>query len=410
MGVNGPTKGKLKMITNNEVPKRIVMIQCVGSRDSQENGHKYCSKICCMVALKNANIIKSKYPDTDVIICYTDIRTPGMYEKYYKHGQENGIRLIRGKPGEIIKKDDSLVVKVEDTLTKEFKEIETDMVVLSMALEPSDGTKEIANILDVGLTEDMFIKESHPKIKPVATDVKGAFVCGTAQGPKDITESIMQANAASAKIFEIMHEGLEIEPFIAEVDFEKCNLCKKCIAICKYKAMSVIDDNIYIDPMSCSGCGKCLTVCNQSAINIQGNIDEKIFATINGMLKGKKEDEKRILVFLDQVGYTAADNIGVNRLDYPDSIYIIKVHSVNRVMPKHIIHALKNGADGVFIGEYPGDLMYNEVEKKIKKIKKYIKEHNMNPERLQFSKVYIPYFTGLANKFKEFNDKIESLN
>jgi heterodisulfide reductase subunit A len=410
MGVNGPTKGKLKMLSNGKVPRRVVMIQCVGSRDEKPDGHKYCSKVCCMVALKNANIIKQKYPDTDVIICYTDMRTPGMYEKYYKHGQESGIRLIRGRPGEVYKKGDSLVVRVEDTLQKEFEEIETDMVVLSTALEPSAGTKKIAEIMDVGLTEDMFIKETHPKIKPVTTDVKGAYVCGTAQGPKDITDSIMQANAAASKVAEIMNDGLEIEPFVAEIDNEKCNLCEDCIAICKYKAMSVKDDEIYIDPMSCSGCGKCLTVCKPNAINIHGNIDEKIFATISGMLKNKKEGEKRILVFLDQVGYTAADNIGVNRVDYPESIHIIKVHSVNRVMPRHIIYALKNGADGVFIGEYPGDLMYHEVEKKMEQIRKEIAANDMNPERLQFSNVYIPYFRGLADKFRKFDEKIKSLS
>lgn len=127
------------------------------------------------------------------------------------------------------------------------------------------------------------------------------------------------------------------------------------------------------------------------------------------MLKDKKDGEQRILVFLDNVGYTAADNIGVNRIEYPKSIYIIKVHSINRVMPKHIIHALKNGADGVFIGEYPGDLMYDEVEKRIENMKQKIKEYGFNPERLQFSTVYIPYFTGLAKKFKEFDTKIKNL-
>jgi heterodisulfide reductase subunit A len=410
MAVNGPTKGKLKMISSNKVPKRIVMIQCVGSRDEKLKGHKYCSKVCCMVALKNANIIKNKYPDTDVLICYTDIRTPGMYEKYYKHAQENGIRLMRGRPGEVIKKGNSLIVKSEDTLKGEFIEIETDMVVLSIAIEPSEGTKEIAKILGIGLTEDMFIKEIHPKIKPVTTDVKGAFVCGTAQGPKDITDSIIQANAASSKISELINNGVEIAPFIAEIDFDKCNLCGKCIDNCKYKAMSIINDEIFIDPLSCSGCGKCLTVCKLNAINIHGNINEKIFATIDGMLENKKEGEKRILVFLDHVGYTAADNIGVNRIEYPESIHIIKVHSVNRVMPKHIIHALKNGADGVFIGEYPGDLMYEEVEKRIKNMKENIKKHNINPERLQFSNVYIPYFTGLVKKFKEFDMKIKAIS
>ena len=117
-----------------------------------------------------------------------------------------------------------------------------------------------------------------------------------------------------------------------------------------------------------------------------------------------------ILVFLDNIGYTAADNIGVNRLKYPESIHIIKVISVNRVRPRHIKYALDNGADGVFIGEFPGDLMYDEVERKIKRAKNRLEELGENPERITFSKVYIPYFSGLARKFQEFDAKIAELD
>ena len=408
-GVNGPTKGKL-LKQNGEVPKRVVMVQCVGSRDEKPDGHKYCSKVCCMVALKNANIIKHKYPDTDVVICYTDIRTHGMYEKYYKHSQASGVRFIRGRPGEVVKKGDNYIVRVENTLNNKFEEIEADMVVLSTAMEPSDGTKEIADILNVGITEDYFIKESHPKIKPVTTDLQGTFVCGTAQDPKDITESIMQATAAASKVAEYNYAGVEIEPFIAEINHEKCNLCGDCVNSCKYKSIAINEDMVEIDPMSCTGCGKCLTVCKSVAIKLNGNIDEKIMATINGVLSKKEEGEPMILVFLDNIGYTAADNIGVNRIKYPESIHIIKVISVNRVRPRHIKYALANGADGVFIGEFPGDLMYDEVERKIDKVKMQLIESNQNPERLTFSKVYIPYFSGLAKKLTDFDEKIKELN
>ena len=408
-GVNGPTKGKL-LRSNGKVPKRVVMIQCVGSRDENPDGHKYCSKICCTVALKNANIIKHKNPDTDVLICYTDVRTPGMFEKYFKHTQENGVRFLRGRPGEVVRKGDHLVVRTEDTLNGEFIEIEADLVVLSTAMEPSEGTKEIAEILNLGTTEDGFIKESHPKIKPVATDVQGIYVCGTAHEPKDITDSIMQATAAASKVSEYNHGGVEIEPFIAQIDIEKCTVCGECINRCKYKSMSIQNDEIYIDPMSCTGCGKCLVGCKQHAITVNGNIDEKIFATMKGILSNKKEGERMILVFLDNIGYTAADNIGVNRLSYPESIHIIKVISVNRVRPRHIRYALENGADGVFIGEFPGDLMYDEVERKIQGVKDRIEELGEDPNRLTFSKVYIPYFSGLARKFNEFDAKIAKLD
>ena len=408
-GVNGPTKGEL-LKSNGEVPKRVVMIQCVGSRDEKPDGHRYCSKICCSFASKNANIIKHKYPDTDVVVCYTDVRTPGMFEKYYKHTQENGVRFLRGRPGEVAVKGDDLIVRVENTIKGEFEEIEADMVVLSTAMEPSEGTKEIAEILNIGTTEDHFIKESHPKIKPVTTDVQGVFVCGTAQDPKDITDSIMQATSAASKVAEYNYGGVEIEPFIADIDPEKCQLCGDCLEKCKFKALSIVDAYVVLDPMSCDGCGKCLTVCQHGAININGNIDEKISATIDGILSEKQEGERTILVFLDTIGYTAADNIGVNRISYPESIHIIKVHSVNRIRPNHIKHALENGADGVFIGEFPGDLMYEEVERKIQRVREEISDFGENPERLAFSKVYIPYFEGLARKLNDFDDKIAQLD
>ena len=220
----------------------------------------------------------------------------------------------------------------------------------------------------------------------------------------------MQATSAASKVSEYNYGGVEIEPFIAEIDVERCILCGECIKRCKYKSMNIQNDEVYIDPMSCTGCGKCLVGCEQRAITVNGNIDEKIMATINGVLSKKQENQRMILVFLDNIGYTAADNIGVNRLSYPESIHIIKVISVNRVRPEHIQYALENGADGVFIGEFPGDLMYDEVEQKIAKTKEIIQEMGQNPERLTFSKVYIPYFTGLAHKLTAFDSQIKELN
>ena len=409
MGVNGPTNGKLLKPSNGKVPERVVMIQCVGSRDEKAGGRKYCSKVCCMVAIKHANVINQHYPDTDVIICYTDMRTPGMYEKYFKFAQSNKVRLIRGRPGEVAEKDGIFKVRMEDTLSNEPLEIEADMVVLSTAMEPSNGTIDVSNIFDVGLTEELFVKEKHSKIKPVATDVDGIFVCGTAQGPKDITDSIVQANAAASKVSELIHGGVELEPFVASIDTSKCSICKKCIDVCNYKAAYIQDNVLVVDPISCTGCGACLGVCENNAIEIIGQTDEQIFAMINGMLKDKKPNEKRIIAFLDSVGYVSADNIGINKINVPSSIRIIKVPSMNRIMPKHVLHAFNMGADGIIMGEYPYNPMYNKTKDKVEKLRQVLVKHDINPDRLGFFKVYIPYFRGLASKFKDFDGMINCL-
>ena len=409
MGVNGPTKGKLLKPSNSQVPERVVMIQCVGSRDEKPGGRKYCSKVCCMVAIKHANVIKQHNPDTDVIICYTDMRTPGMYEKYFKYAQSNGVRLMRGRPGEVVPKDGKFLVRMEDTLSNEPIEIESDLVVLSTAMEPSEGTIEVSKLLDVGLTEELFVKEKHSKIKPVATNVEGIFVCGTAQGPKDITDSIVQASAAASKVSELINGGVELEPFVATINMSKCNRCGKCVDICNYKAAYQHDVVVDVDPISCTGCGACLWECETGAIEIRGQTDDQIMAMITGVLKDKKSDETRIITFLDSVGYTSADNIGINKIEVPNSIRIIKLPSMNRIMPKHLLHAFKNGADGVIMGEYPYNPMYSKTKERIVDLKTVLTENNINPDRLVFYKVYIPYFRGLANKFNDFDNLINSI-
>ncbi len=406
MGVNGPTNGKLLRPSDGKIPRRVVMVQCAGSRDEKPGGNRYCSKVCCMVALKHANFIRRYYPDTEIIICYTDMRTPGMYENYFRHVQSREIKLIRGRPGDITKNDDNLIVRVEDTLRGEQVEIETDIVVLSEAMEPSEGTLSVAETLNVSLTEDLFIKEKHPKMKPVTTDVEGIYVCGTAQGPKDITDSVSQANAAASKVSEIINGGLEIEPTIAVVDHFKCEMCGDCVRSCKYKAIYMHDERISVDPIACNGCGMCISKCKNEAVEVMGQTDSQIFAMISGMLKDKKDGERRILVFVDYIGYVASDNIGINRISYPESIRIIKLPSINRLMPKHIIYAFENGADGIFLGEYPDDLIYPAIKEKVQEIRSELIKNSIDLDRLMYYKVYAPYFRGLASKLTEFDKQV----
>jgi heterodisulfide reductase subunit A len=410
MGINGPTNGHLQVPSTGKVPRRVVMIQCVGSRDQTPEGHKYCSKVCCMIALKNANLIHSHYPDTEVIICYTDIRTPGVYEKYYKYVQDNGIQLIRGRPGEIAREGDHLIVRLEDTITHNKHEIPTDLVVLSAALEASEGTIAAAKTLGVPLTEDMFIKEKHPKMQPVSTDIEGIFVCGTAQGPKDITDSIIQANTAATKISELVNGGLEVEPFIATINVKKCILCGNCIDNCRYQALSMNKHSIRVGPIACTGCGDCILTCPQEAISIQGQSDERLEASIKGLLKNKKEDEQIIIAFLDDIGNVSANNMGINRVNCPSSVRIVNVPFINRVKYRHIKYALTHGAAGVFLGEYPDTPKHNEIRENVNVMKGNLEKDGINPDRLLIHSVFIPYFRGLANQFKEFDEQLKVLD
>jgi len=200
LDIDGPTKGKLLRPTDKREPRSIAMIQCVGSRDENANG--YCSSVCCMYALKHAQIIKEMIlPDSQIYIFYIDIRTAGKgFEEYYRRTREIGINFIHGRPSEVIEnnKTKNLILKVEDSDVGELINLEADLVVLSCATVPSQGTKQLAGLLGVNLDANGFFKELHPKLRPVVTNIRGIYICGSAQGPKDIPDSIIQAKAAAS--------------------------------------------------------------------------------------------------------------------------------------------------------------------------------------------------------------------
>ncbi|MFW6140508.1 MAG: 4Fe-4S binding protein [Acidobacteriota bacterium] len=200
LDIDGPTKGQLLRPSDRKEPKRIVMVQCVGSRDEKTN--PYCSQICCMYALKHAQIIKEMVlPRTEIFICFIDIRTVGKgFEEYYKRTRELGVHFIRARPSEIVQNSETknLSMKVEDPEIGRLLELDADLVVLSCAAVPSSGTEELSDVLGVKLDEYGFLKEIHPKLRPVETNVRGIYICGSAQGPKDIPDSIVQAKAAAS--------------------------------------------------------------------------------------------------------------------------------------------------------------------------------------------------------------------
>ncbi len=399
LGVNGPTLGKFARPSDNSMPHNIVMIQCVGSRDEDKSGNKYCSRYCCMAALKHASLIAKKYPDANVTICYIDIRAFGLYENYYRAVQDMGISFVRGRPAEVVQKaNHNLVVKIEDTLTQELKEIPADMVVLSSAMEASSGTKQVANILNITLSEDGFIKEKHSKLKPVDTSRDGIFVCGTAQSPKDVTDTIAQSGLAAARTSAFISDKvIRLDPQIAQIERSLCNNCGMCFK-CPFDG--ILKDeagNTIIDPLVCNGCGYCTKLCNKGAISIAGYKEEQIMAEIDGVIK--KGD---VLAFLSrEIPYATVDNIGNSVAQYPENVKIIRVPTTTIVTRAMIERAFMHGSRAVLMVEEPtdnpiGTFIYPLALENFENLKDELGETG---ERLYFKKAYIPNYRGLAETF-----------
>jgi heterodisulfide reductase subunit A len=201
INASGPTGGKVRRLSNGEVPQHVVFIQCVGSRDIQLN-RPWCSCVCCMAAIKNAILIKEKHPDTEVTICYIDIRSYGKgYEEYRERAENIGVRFLRGIPAEVNGDAGHMKLLVENSETGEIEDLRPDLVVLAVGIGPSLQSAEIAGKLGIPVEKSGFFRSFDEKIGIVETDRPGIFIAGTAIAPKDIPDCVAVAGAAAMKAF-----------------------------------------------------------------------------------------------------------------------------------------------------------------------------------------------------------------
>jgi heterodisulfide reductase subunit A len=249
--------------------KNIVMIQCVGSRNSER---AYCSRLCCSMAIKNALSIKKKYPDANIFVLYRDIRTYGFREKYYKRARQAGVVFIRydEKKPPVVSDENGLLVSLVSPDFPEPIEIEADHVVLSTGIRPSEDNKVLSNMLKVPLNPDGFYVEAHLKLRPVDFASEGIFLCGLAHSPKFMDENISQARAAAARAATVLSKThLEVGVQVSRVDQSKCISCMTCVHSCPYGAPFVNKDHkAEIASAKCMGCGICASECPARAIQL----------------------------------------------------------------------------------------------------------------------------------------------
>ena len=350
LNASGPTKGEVVAPSTGKIAGSIAFLQCVGSRD-QTVGNPYCSRICCMASLKNAQLVKEKYPDTDVTIYYIDIRACGEgYEEFYIRAQKLGINFVRSRVSGIQEGEDGrLSLLFEDTLTGEIKRAEHDLAVLSVGLEPDSNAEVLGNLLGLSRRPDRFFEIAHPKMRPVEAHIDGVFIAGCASGPKEIPISIAQGSAAAAKAVKLLHRGvLELEPTSAYVDPEKCIECKLCVDICPKKAISA-KSPAYVDEAACKGCGSCAAACPVDAIDMRFFSDQQILAQVQAATEVKREFPLIVAFLCNWCSYGAADLAGTSRIQYPTNARNIRVMCSARVDPSFVLEALRRGADGVLI-------------------------------------------------------------
>lgn len=301
LSATGPSEGEPTRPSDGVKPGTVAFVSCVGSRD--QNHHAYCSKVCCMYMLKEARLIKEKDPATEVFVFFIDVRTGGKdFEEYYNYCRDLGVNVIRGRVSAVDElAGDRLRVRAYDVDMGSPVSLEADLVVLATAVESPPGLRELGRKLGINCGSEGFLKELHTKLYPVETSVRGIFIAGCAQGPKDIPESVSQARAAAAAAAVPLAQGrIAVEPLSSRVDHDKCSGCGVCVPLCPYAAIQREGGTggyppevghsgpggharALIDVAACTGCGVCAAACPSKAIILSGFTPAQVVAQIKAL-------------------------------------------------------------------------------------------------------------------------------
>ncbi len=266
----------------------VVMIQCVGSR-CPDNPN--CSRVCCQAAIKNALHILEINPEARIIVLYRDMRTYGFQEEYFRTAREKGVIFARYEPDAppvVTELGDKVEVSFTDPILGRPMTVETDALLLSTGFVSDDeSTEDLAAIFKVNRTTDGYFLEDHIKLRPVDLSIPGFFVAGTAHAPKNICESVAQAEATVARARTLLaRKTINLGAAVARVDSNKCASCLICVRACPFDVPFINADGYSeIDPAKCHGCGICASECPAKAIQIQSFEDDQILAKLNGLLE-----------------------------------------------------------------------------------------------------------------------------
>ena len=362
----GPTAGNLIRPSDGSNPKRLAIINCVGSRDKRFN--PWCSNFCCMYAIKNAVLLKQMYPDMDITIYYMDIRTTFKgYEEFYDRAREMGVHFTQGRPNLITEDPETrnLYVQAEDVGLGKVIEREYDMVMLNQAAVPQPDVDRVSSVLNITQSPGGWFMEYHPKLRPMDSPTDGVFLAGACQGPKDIPASVAQGSAAASRSGRVLHSAeWEIEPTVAFVWEDRCisakgRKCGICSEACPYSAIDYVQGKAaHVITAKCHGCGGCVAECPHNAITQLHFTDAQIMAQIHALLADKPES--KILAFrCHWCSYGGADLAGTSHFEYSANERGLRVMCSARMDTDFIYEAFRLGAGAVlFSGCHPQDCHY----------------------------------------------------
>jgi heterodisulfide reductase subunit A len=411
-----------KVITNLELDRmlenggvkgeRITFVSCIGSRQ----GKMGCSRYCCTSMIGQA--LRLRQMGKKVRVLSKDIRTYSRNaEELYEEAMRAGVQFFRydsdSPPQDVIQANNGHVEVYDQFLATNVK-IPTDLLVLVVGLQPS--VNGVAEQLKLSKSEDGFLMELHPKLGPAETASQGIYLAGSAQGAKDVRESMAQALAAAGKAGALLARGvIEKEPLTAQLIEDLCTGCMRCVKVCPYNAIEQIGEvktgTVKIIDAACMGCGTCAAECNFDAIEMPYFTKDQIIAQIDATL-AEKPEEKFIVLTCNWCSYAGADLAGIEKRQYPTSARIIRTMCSARYEEDFVARAYEKGAGAVLVTgcrltDTGSDCHYNYANKyTLKRFnfwQRRYKRKGIDPERLQLRWIS-------AAEGKEFAEKIHEMD
>jgi heterodisulfide reductase subunit A len=279
-------KGEERLINS----RSLVMIQCVGCRQADRD---YCARVCCSNAIKNALNLKEKNSEMDITILFRDIRAYGFAEDYYREASDNDVKFIRYEPDDkpqveavVAEGRPVLRITLPDYILGRKLAVDADTLVLSAAVIPPAGNREISQLFKVSLGPDDFFKEAHVKLRPVEFGTEGVYLCGLAHYPKHIPEAINQAYGAASRALTLLsHDTVTVSGSVCEVKEIDCVSCGACITVCTYGAIDFHETpqgrKAWVNPVLCKGDGLCSAKCPTNAIFLKHFTNEDLLSQID---------------------------------------------------------------------------------------------------------------------------------
>ena len=401
-------------------PKKIAFALCVGSRNKNLD-REYCSNVCCMYSIKQAILIKERVPNSEIYVFYNDVRANfKMGESFYNRAREElHIHFQKGTISDVQSitsdedTDPTLKIFSEDTMEGVRMEDEFDLLVLATGLDPSEDSEKISTMLNISKDPYGFLMASHLKVRPSQSSLQGIYLAGTVHGPKDIPSSILQAESAAVKMVAILNKKeLEIAAVKVHLDEEKCDLCRLCVDVCDYQALSIKNKKIVLNPANCLGCGACAAMCHTNALWVPGFSSEQIEHQIDSFLANKSQAPLIISFLCNWCAYPGADLAGTNKIQYPTNVRAIRVNCAAMVNPSWIVKALLGGADGVMVvGCYEQDCHYTSGFTKAKgwheSTLEILEELKIDPDRVRLESISAGEGKKFADVVFEFSNLLQ---